>query len=432
MSKNTKKQVKKANNQKNKSSEKAIPTSEEGRTGSPKALKDPVKPLVVSNTEERGNTVFLWGLLVIVVIGCGIYATKPLWAPLVINHLPQLKSLADNQPPEDLLTNRINQIEDEIVSVRKSGQAIADLEIERGRLNKNFEGVMARIITLEKQIDNVRRMQKAMKPPTDAFNTHESLNRLNSRMIKLEKSDERASVFLERLNKLEQLVAERDTSVVASTKGLSQVITEISQRIGILESGTSQSVIGDAVIAEAKQQVRAQTLVLAVGHLRESLRSSDPFVKSLEALKALGGNDPDIMSGLKELAPFAETGIPTIDRLRREYNVVAENIRAAAPKVLSNKNVKNSFSEIFDQVTSLVTVRKTVGDSSDINTVNAAMVQLDDENLEGAIVTLSSLQGTEAAAAAPWLEAARGRLVAEATLTRLHVFVVSLLATSIQ
>lgn len=432
MSENTKKQVNKANNQKGKSSEKATSTSKEGSTSSPNAMKNPIKSLIVSNSEERGIAVFLWGLLFIVVIGCGIYATKPLWAPFVINYLPQLKIMASNQPSDDLLTNRINQIEEEIISVRKSGQAIADLEIERSRLNKNFEGVMARIIALEKQIDSVRRTEKAMTPPTDAFNTHESLNRLNSRMIKLEKSDEKASVVLERLNKLEQEVAERDTRVVGSTKGLSQVMTDISQRIGILESGTSQSVVGEASITEAKQQVRAQTLVLAVGHLRESLRSSNPFVQSLDALKALGGNDPDIMSGLKELAPFAQTGIQTMAMLRREYDTVAENIRATASRVPSNKQVKTPLSKVFDQLTSLVTVRKTDNEGSVIDPVNTAMVQLDEENLEGAIATLSALHGTEAAVAAPWLEAARGRLIAETTLSRLHVFVVSLLATSIQ
>lgn len=432
MSENTKKKVKKVNKQKNNSTEKVTLTSKEGPTRAPNSLKGRPKPLIVSNTQDKGITVFLWGLLFVVVIGCGIFATKSLWAPSVINYLPKLKSIANNQPSEDLLSNRINQIEEEIISVRKSGQAIADLEIERVRLNKNFEGVMARINALEKQISIVRRMQKATKPPTDAYDTHESLNRLNSRMNKLEKSDEIASVVLERLNKLEQLVADRETSVIDSTKSLSQTMTDISQRIGILESGTAQSEVGKDATTRQKRQVKAQTLVLAVSHLRESLRSSDPFVQSLEALKVLGGHDPDIMSGLKELTPLAQTGIPTMDKLRREYSIVAENIRAAAYKTPANENVNNPISEIFDKVTSVVTVRKTNVDGSERNPVDTAMVQLDEKNLEGAIATLSVLGGAEAAAAGPWLESARGRLMAEKTLSRMHVLVVSLLATSIQ
>ena len=431
----TQKKAKNSNKQENKSSAKATPTSKDGSSSSPKALKDLIKPQIVSNTEEGGISPFLWALLFIVVVGCGIYAIKPLWVPYVINYLPQQKSMAGDQAPEDLFTDRINQLEEEIVLVRKSGQAIIDLEIERGRLNKNFEGVMARIIALEKQIDNVRRMKKATTPPTDALFTNESLNRLSSRMIELEKNDERASAVLERLNKLEQIVAERDTSAGSSAKGLSQIMTDFSQRIALLETGAAQSVTGVANIAEAKQQVRAQTLVLAVGHLRETLRSGDPFVQSLQALRALAEDDPDIMNGLKELAPFAQTGIYTIDMLRREYDTVAENIKAAAPKGISNKTVKNSLSEFFNQVTSLVTIRKTDSESSDgfeTSLVDTAMAQLDQGDLEGAIVTLSDLYGTEAAAAAPWLIKARGRLIAETTLSRLHVLVVSILATSIQ
>ena len=168
-------------------------------------------------------------------------------------------------------------------------------------------------------------------------------------------------------------------------------MTDFSQRIATLESGAAESVAGMANVAEAKQQVRAQTLVLAVSHLRESLRSSDPFVQSLRALKSLGGDDPDIMSELKELAPFAQTGIHTMDMLRREYYTVAENIKAAAPKVISNKMVQGTLSEAFNQVTSLITIRKTDSESIDgfgTSFVDTAMAQLDQGDLKGAIATL--------------------------------------------
>ena len=169
--------------------------------------------------------------------------------------------------------------------------------------------------------------------------------------------------------------------------------------------------------------------------MRESLRSSDPFVQSFQALKVLGEDDPDIMSGLKELAPFAQKGIHTMDMLRREYDTVAENIKAAAPKVMSNNMAQGTLSEVFNQVTSLVTIRKTDSENYDgfkTSLVDTAMAQLAQGDLEGAIVTLSDLGGTESAAAAPWLKKAQGRLIAEKTLSRLHVFVVSILAASVQ
>jgi hypothetical protein len=401
----------------------------------PKALKAQKTPLIVSNTEEGAISIFLWVLLFVVVVGCGSYATKSLWGPYVINYWPQLKSMAGGQPPEDLLMDRIDQLEEEIVQVRKSGEAIADLESARGRLNKTFEGVMARILELEKKIDNVRGMKKATTPPTDAVSTNETLQRLNSRMNELEKSDEKARDVMERLNNLEQGVAERGFSVSSSAEELSQIMTDISQRIGTLESGTAQSVSRGANVTVAKQKARAQTLVLAVGHLRETLRSSDPFVQSLKALKVLGSDDPDIMRGLKELAPFAQTGILTIDMLRRDYDAVAKKIRAAAPKVASGEMAKSALGKAIDQVTSLVSIRKMGSEGTEriaISPVDTAMVQLDQDNLGGAIATLSALYGPEAAAAAPWLVKAQGRLIAETTLSKLHVVVISILATAIQ
>jgi len=435
VSEKTKKQEEEPNKQVNKTSAKAKPSLKAGRSSSPKALKVPKKPLIISNTGESGISIFLWGLFFVVVVGCGSYATKSLWVPYVFNYLPQLESVAGDQPPEDLLMSRIDQLEEEIVHVRKSGEAIADLESERGRLNKTFEGVMARILELEKQIDNVRSMKKATTPPTDAVSTTETLQRLNSRMKELEKSDEIAKAVMERLNNLEQRMAERGSSAGSSAEELSQIMTDISQRIVTLESGATKSTAGEASLAVAKRQVRAQTLVLAVGHLRESLRSSDPFVQSLGALRALGGDDPDIMSGLKELAPFAQTGIQTFDMLRHDYDSVAENIKAAAPKGTSGAMAKSTLSKVLDQVTSLVSVRKMGSEGPESFTsslVDTAMVQLDQGDLEGATATLSALYGTEADAAAPWLVKAQGRLIAEKTLSRMHVFVVSILATAIQ
>jgi len=435
VSEKTKKQKEKTDKPARKASAKAKPAAKSAIPSSPETPKEAEKPLVVSNTEEGGISGVLWGLLFVALLVGGGYATKPLWTPYLVDYLPQLKKMAADQPAEDLLMDRVNQLAQEIAQVRQSGEAIGDLESERSRLNKTFEGVMARITELEKQIDYVRGMQQATAPPSDAVNTNESLQRLSSRMNELEKSDESVSAVMERLSKLEQAMEESGSSTKSSAAELSQIMTDISQRIGTLESGAAQSVAREASTAEAKQQVRAQTLVLAVGHLRETLRSNDPFVQPLGALKALGGDDPDIKRGLEELAPYAKTGIQTMDMLRRSYPAVAKNIKAAAPEVTSGDTDKSTIDKVLDQVTSLVSVRKT--GSEDPATLvsgpaDTALVQLDQGDLGAAIATLSALYGPEASAAAPWLAQAQARLIAETTLSRLHVFVVSILAPATQ
>ena len=419
--------------------EKAAKASDEAVSKTPKASpvqekpKTTEKPMVTSNTEEGGISGLLWGLLLIAMLGGGGFATQPLWMPYVVDYLPGLEKTADLEPPKNELADRLAEIEQEISRVRESGEAIADLERERGRLNDTFEGVMTRIVELEKQIDYVRGMLQATSPPSDAVDTNESLQRLSSRMNKLEESDESVNAVMERLAKLEQAMADSGSTATSSAAQLSQTMATISERIGTLESGMAESVADEAKAASrAEQQVRAQSLVLAVGHLRESLRTSAPFASALGALKSLGEGDQDIMRGVNELAPYADTGIATMDMLRREFIAAAEAIRAAAPETLAKGSSEGMLDKALGRIKSLVSVRK-AGSGSESSTVfgpaDKALALLGDGDLVAAVETLGALYGPEAEAAAPWLQRARARLTAETALSRLHVFVVSLLAT---
>ncbi len=397
----------------------------------PVAAKSPDKPLITSNTDERGVSNLLWGLLMCAVLAGGGYATLPLWSPYVVDYLPELEMISGAEPPEDTLIDRISEIETEIKRVRESGEGIADLEVERDRMNNSIEGVMGRIAGLEKQIDDVRGMLQATLPPSDAVDTNESLQRLSSRMNKLEQSDETVNAVMERLAHLEQAMAQSGAGADSTAAQLSKTMAEISARIGSLESGVASSAAGDAQAAAlSKQHVRAQTLVLAVGHLRQTLRSSEPFSQALDALKSLGEGDADIMRGVSELEPYAGIGIPTLDMLRREYATAADVISAAAPKPTVT-NDTGVFDKALSRIKSLVSVRQVDSEASAGSAegpAGTASVQLRDGDLAGAIKTLAALSGGEAQAAAPWLERARARLIAETTLSRLHVFVVSLLA----
>lgn len=397
----------------------------------PAAPVEPEKPLVASNTEEGGNSRSLFGLLAVAILIGGGFATQTLWTPYVIDYLPGLTQPEEPEQPEDTFADRLEEIEQEVRRVRNSGEAIADLERQRSQLNQSFEGVMARIIELEKQIDYVRGMLQATSPPSDAVQTNESLQRLSSRMKRLEASDETVNAVMERLARLEQAMADSDTSTDSTAEQLSKTMAEISQRIGSLESGATQSTVG---LAEARvlaaHQVQAQTLVLAVGHLRETLRDSAPFTAALEALASLAQGDPDIMRGVNQLTPYAQTGIATMDTLAREYNFTARAIAEAAPQADLKTRSEDVLDDVLSSIKSLVSVRKAgTPDQQEAGEGPAKMARarLDAGDLAGAVAVLSALEGPQATAAAPWLKRARARLVAETELSRLHVFVVSLL-----
>lgn len=388
------------------------------------------KPLIATNDDEGGIFNFFWGLVFITILVGGAYATQPLWTPYIIDYFPKLKQADVDQFSDGLVEKQIDQLSEEISKVRKSGQAIADLEVERDRLNKSFEGVMTRIVEIEKKIEEVRGMHQATIPPSDIVNTNASLKRLSSRIQKLEKSDSSVNAVMERLNKLEQAMTNNAPNSNSNATELSQTMTEISNRVGALEKGVAQT--GDSEINSGleKQKNRAATLVLAVGHLREALRSSNPFSQPLQALKALGRKDPDIVSGVKELAPYAETGVHTLNMLQQDFKFVIEKINVALKKHQLDENSESFFKKALKNLTSLVSVKKmNPGDlsTSETNLVKIAYTHLSEGNLEKATLTLSKLRGPEGAAVAPWLAKARERVVAENVISRLHVFVLSIL-----
>lgn len=400
----------------------------------PDPSKTTEKPLVTSNTEEGGISGVLWTLLLLAVLGGGGYATLPLWSPYVVDYLPELKGLTRSAPKEDLLIDRVADMEREITKVRESGLGIADLEKERVRLNQSIEGVMTRIDDIEKQIDYVKGMLQATSPPSDAVVTNESLQRLSSRMNELERNDGSVNVVMERLARLETAMGESGANANSSAEQLSQTMSEISARLGALEQGVADKSQDKLALAENnRKQIHAQTLVLAVGHLRETLKSSAPFTAALDALKSLGGDDPDIQRGINELAPYAASGIPTMDMLRRNFRATADAISATGPEAATSRSgaVEGVLDRAWDRLSSLVSVRKT--GTQDAPAANQGPIllarnSLDDGDLASAIDALSTLYGAEAEAAKPWLEGARARLTAETTLARMHVFVVSLLA----
>ena len=100
MSKKIKKQI--PRREESKISEKPSTTLHEGISDPLKSQKKSVKSQIVSNSREGGVTVFFWAILFTVVFGCGVYATKPLWVPYVLNYLPSLET-STNLQSADLL-----------------------------------------------------------------------------------------------------------------------------------------------------------------------------------------------------------------------------------------------------------------------------------------------------------------------------------------
>lgn len=399
---------------------------------SAKPDKEPEKPLIATNTEERsGASRLFWVLVLFAVLAGGGYATLPIWSPYVIDYLPGLQTAGQRQQEQIALTSRLEQIEQEIERVRESGEGIADLERQRQSLSGSIDRIMTRIGELEGQISDVRAMLEATEATGGGVSDPEALMGLKERMSRLERSDDTVGVVLQRLARLEQAVADGGSGEREATEQLSRAVSDMTARVGTLESEAAQTAARDAAaVAEAERKIRVQGLLVALGQLRETIRSSEPYVLALDALKTLGRDDQDILGHVAVLAPHSETGIPGLDELRRDFKTVVEMIRAARPQGGADGE-GGVVDKVLVRLQSLVSIRKTGNaepGGGDAGAAERAMTLLDKGELAAAVVSLSGLGGQEAQAANPWIERARARLQAEEALARLHGLVISKLS----
>jgi len=354
--------------------------------------------------DRSGLGGFLWVVALLAVVVGGGYATWPLWSAHVSAWLPALEGEVDPQVAGTL--DRLSEMEKELARIRESGDAIADLESVRGALNKDMEALMERIGALEGQLQAMRKMVAATTPPAAAIDANRSLENLTERLARLEQSNQSIDAVLGRVAGLEAAVAEGAQAAAGAG----------------LEATSSM------------RQAQTQELVLAAGHLRESLAGPRPFRKALDNFKALGGEARDITDIVADIEAFADSGIPTGETLGKELRAATRDIAAAVPT-----SGGNLLAQTVRRLKALVRIERTDGsapsDGGDSESAGGVEAVLGDAvgairqgDLEAAIVRIERLQGPAAEAAGPWLERARARRAAQLAMSALHVYAVSLLA----
>lgn len=225
-----------------------------------------------------------------------------------------------------------------------------------------------------------------------------------------------------------ELESSRDTAREAAGGDTAALAAEAQRNAGELAALKEQlASLEAAQAAQAPLEVeRKQTLVVAVGQLREALADSKPFDEELGTVTALGGDKVrEITAGI---APFAATGIPTVAELRKQFQQVASKIVKAGAGPEGGDWIDKALS----QAANVVSVRKVgpIEGSDAAAVVSRAEDQLGAGNLQGAVDELAALTGAEAEAAQAWLTQARARLDSAQALRDLHNHVIGQIAQS--
>jgi hypothetical protein len=354
-----------------------------------------------------GVAVFLWGFVLLAIIGGAGYATWPFWLPHLTANLPEALKEPFKDPRLDGLAERLKTLEDLAKERQSTGDAIQDLESERARFTEELKVLLGRVNALENTSESIKEMVATATGGTRG-DAEEALRKIAERLTRLEKEDAALASTGEALQGLESRSARLSTSVA-----------DITERITALESMDS---------AEAAARKSAHAVVLAVGQLQGALRASGPFAKELGSLKAVTDGDSRIDGALAALEPHAASGIPDLEVLRRRFEKVAgDTVRAA------NAGEDTGWVRLtLNRLASLVTIRRTDGTADD--SIDAVVAGVENDLESGDLITaveaLADLSGAPAEAVAGWLGDARARLTAERALADLHVHAVSLVKPS--
>ncbi len=230
--------------------------------------------------------------------------------------------------------------------------------------------------------------------------------------------------------------------------GAGAAVIALEQRVRALEDDPTREPLGEALAAWGEQRValeaalaqvsarlarfeeeaahqaaadgRLVTLVLATGELTAVLGSSRPFAPALDTIRGIAGEDPEIEGALARLAPFAATGVPTLDGLSARFPQAAN----AIVRGTAATDEEGWIDETVTRLSQLVTIRRT-GGAIDPASLEGRLVEaeaaLKAGDLERAIAIVEPLTGDddEAGSAGPWLRDARARHEADTALAGL-------------
>jgi hypothetical protein len=376
-------------------SEKTADNSSPSETA-PASPKAPSQPPTRRGLSPSG--VALWSAMSVAILVGTVYATAPFWLPRLEPHLPAGLRDPFQDPRMAGLGDRVRDLEARTKGVDSTGNAIRDLEDERNRFSGELKSMMDRVNSIETALSSVRRMVAATAAPNESANAEEALRELS-----------------ERLARLEQIggVVDIDKLATDNTR-ISAAVAAITKRVGAVEEA-------DRNASSTASSGRA--VVVAVGQLREALRRSGPYVDSLDAVKALAGEDKDMAKATAILEPAAAKGIATLTALRADFDDTASRvIEADAPE-----SEDGLIQRTINRLSSLVRLRRTRDATGDGPAALVARTEasLTGGDLDAAVSTMAGLTGASAAAAKPWLDRARARLAAERALVTLHVLAMS-------
>jgi len=394
------------------------PGTKEGANGATDATADPPRRSILPR---------IIGALSLLLVLAIVYIAWPVWGPALPGWMQaSLAPIMGGGRDTDigakiaLVTARIEPLEKEISGLKAEFAAhpVADparlLAVDR-LVKQNGE----RLAALKSEIDALGgKMANSVREDDFAILSQRIAN-METRLIALAAQpfntaapDPTALGAISAISAIDALRAqsgERMSTLERENVALRDIVAVMDKRVAAIEQKP----------AAESGTTRGNTLVLAVGQLREAARGTAPFAIALQAVEALAEAREALVRPLSVLKPLAKTGAPDFIALRLHFNRIAGRIahESFVPKG------DGWIDRTLGKVSRIFTFRRTgttaAGSDDENGLVARAELHLAAGDLGAAVIILEGLTGPGLAHARSWLEEARARLVVDASIRTL-------------
>ena len=160
-----------------------------------------------------------------------------------------------------------------------------------------------------------------------------------------------------------------------------------------------------------RKNLTAAAMLMGLSELRSAMGRQQPYKEDLALVRRIAGNDPALQKSLDRLAPYAERGVLSRETLQKEFRGLAGDIVMAKLQG-EDLSVKEKMMQRMAKFVKLRRIDDIEGETVDAR-VARAQKMIDTGDIRGAIVELQKLEGAPRAAADPWMDEARGSVIAQ-------------------
>jgi hypothetical protein len=341
---------------------------------------------------------------------------------------------SDGQSPA-AVEQRLAKLEAEPASSDAKGLAALDqrlkaLEARKPAPQQDLSAVMARVAKLQASLDTLAKSAGEGSPVADAAALDAKLGdiakQLDGRIAAaLDAQDAAQGKSLEMIEGeiaalRAKLGALAEAKLDPEAGDFGPELTALDERIGKLEAALPRLA---GAIDRGTASAKSGAAAIAFANLREAVASGRPYASELAALNAVAPK----LGDLGVLPSRADTGIPTASALAEDLRAKMQTGEAGAP----GAGDASFIDSVIASAKSAVRVRRVdaAPTGSEPDAVLArAEAALDEGNLAGAVKEVEALPPAAREPLAPWLETARARLSADATVAELQIKLLSSLS----